>query len=304
MRIIILFLFLFISIKISSQVVIKINNDTVCEKDTIVIPVMMDNIYDIGSIGLKIGYDMSVLKYVNLKNINTQLTYSQYNNTNGILSFAWIMQGLQGSVINGKLFDIVFIYYGQSTILDIIHAEIFRTFPLQPLAVTKVNGSVTEGITYILEGKLLYNNSVETPLKFVELLLCKNNINVDSTITDGVGKFIFDSVHCGTYMIKVKINIPYRLPTPIDALMINRYYLGTYNITDKLKLIAADVNADNKVNPMDALLVNKRYQGSISSFKAGDWYFESTEIKMNTNIVNMKIKSICIGDVRGIYIPN
>jgi hypothetical protein len=66
--------------------------------------------------------------------------------------------------------------------------------------------------------------------------------------------------------------------------------------------LCADVNIDKKINPVDALLVNRRFVKAISSFKAGDWIFQTFEVIIaDENDVFQNIKGICFGDVNGSF---
>jgi hypothetical protein len=87
----------------------------------------------------------------------------------------------------------------------------------------------------------------------------------------------------------------------LDALLVNRHYVGTYLFGDALKTQAADVDLSEKINPADALAINRRYVGLINRFRAPDWIFEIPEISVGGNDINLDIKSICSGDVDGTY---
>ena len=66
---------------------------------------------------------------------------------------------------------------------------------------------------------------------------------------------------------------------------------------------AADVNIDTRINPLDALLINRNFVGTVTSFKAGSWAFANDTIVAAGKAVAVKIKGICIGDVNGTFIP-
>ena len=89
---------------------------------------------------------------------------------------------------------------------------------------------------------------------------------------------------------------------PVDALMVNRYYVGLIkSFGDALMKLAADVNNDGKINPIDALTINRRYVGLIKKFSIPDWLFESPTVIVTDSSVLQKIKAICAGDVNGSY---
>jgi hypothetical protein len=132
------------------------------------------------------------------------------------------------------------------------------------------------------------------------------NINGDilsSVQTDNSGAYQFINVSNGEYRIECTTAINWGGANPLDALYVNRNYIGTYNFGDALKKKAADVNLDNKVNPVDALSINRRFTGLITQFTAPDWMFEAANIIVNGGNVTQNIKAICAGDVDGSYNP-
>ncbi len=66
---------------------------------------------------------------------------------------------------------------------------------------------------------------------------------------------------------------------------------------------AADVNADQVINPLDALYINRRYIGIIHSFKSGDWLFDKVEVKIDGAGAIVNLRAVCFGDVNGSYNP-
>ena len=87
------------------------------------------------------------------------------------------------------------------------------------------------------------------------------------------------------------------------AVSANRYFIQAYSITYPLKLLAADVNMDGKINPLDALLINRRFIGVIKKFTRPDWIFESPSVIINGNNYTQNINAICTGDVNVFYVP-
>ena len=88
-----------------------------------------------------------------------------------------------------------------------------------------------------------------------------------------------------------------------DALLILKHYVGMIQLTG-VRLLAADVVNNGYVNTVDALAVQKRFIGSISTFPAGDWYFENPYLVLDGSIsVTQDIKGLCYGDADGSYNP-
>ena len=106
----------------------------------------------------------------------------------------------------------------------------------------------------------------------------------------------------GQYFIKAYITKKWGGANPLDALLINRYFIKAIKtFGDALRLEAADVNADKKTNPLDALLINRRYIGAIKSFKAGNWLYVKDTVKVAGSNVNYNFNAVCVGDVNGSY---
>lgn len=163
--------------------------------------------------------------------------------------------------------------------------------------------TVVVEVKYSVRGKLVYDNSLYTPLSNVKVLLEKNGSTIDSVQTDITGNYLFTNLETGPYSIRESINKTWGGGNSTDALLAQRHFVGLSPLTG-LRLIAADVNNNGAVNSADALFIRKRFAGTISSYPAKDWYF-STEIIMNEsgdNIINMF--GICAGDVNGSYIPS
>ncbi|MFM7912931.1 MAG: hypothetical protein ACKO9W_12195, partial [Bacteroidota bacterium] len=58
------------------------------------------------------------------------------------------------------------------------------------------------------------------------------------------------------------------------------------------------------INSNDALNIALRYSGSISSFAAGDWVYDTTPVSLtNAGHPNLLIKVLATGDVNGSYRP-
>ena len=161
------------------------------------------------------------------------------------------------------------------------------------------------GLGYNLSGSVTYDNTAATPLSNNILIYLKNYLNkkIDSVKTDISGNYKFLKVQPGTYSLEAHTTKAWRIANSTDALKINRYYIGTFTITDNLRIAGADVNLDKRVNPTDALTVLKRFIGSVSSFKSGDWIFGNPTITIATSDLISNFKGICTADVSGSYIP-
>ena len=117
------------------------------------------------------------------------------------------------------------------------------------------------------------------------------------------GQFSITGVQNGNYIISSAPSKQWGGVDPLDALLINRYYINLFNTSDALATKAADVSSDGTVNPQDALMINRRYISSIYSFNVKDWVSEIIGITINNSDLNQNIKVICAGDINNSYTP-
>jgi hypothetical protein len=120
-------------------------------------------------------------------------------------------------------------------------------------------------------------------------------------VTDEDGNYNLNDVENGTYTIEYVNQRLWGGSDPLDALIVLKYYLRSYNFKYNLTFKAADVNNDKFVNPVDALYINRRYTGLINNFKIEDWLNNNS----NYNIVidgmdaQHSIMFISSGDLNG-----
>jgi hypothetical protein len=159
-------------------------------------------------------------------------------------------------------------------------------------------------IKYTLQGTVTYDNSSAKALKNVTVYLKTNEgIKLDSALTDDNGIYVFENkVKNGTYKLDGKSTMSWGGGTPLDGLLINRFFISLYTFGDALKQKAANVNNDANINPVDALLVNRRFVAAIQSFTISDWQFENPVVTVANGNVSQNIKAVCAGDVDGSYI--
>jgi hypothetical protein len=124
---------------------------------------------------------------------------------------------------------------------------------------------------------------------------------LDSAKTDGSGAYSFSKVANGTYKLICTTTLSWGGANPIDALLINKHYIGSVKITEPLRLRAADVTGDGKINPSDALAVLRRFITIIPTFLVQDWLYDNPVITVNNADVIQDIKANCAGDVNGSY---
>ena len=122
---------------------------------------------------------------------------------------------------------------------------------------------------YFIYGKVVYDNNKSSPLtNDVRVVLKSTDGSVkDSVLTDSVGNYYFKTLAAGNYILSANTTKAWGGGNPLDALKINRYFIGSIKtFGDALKNTAADVNDDGEINPLDALLVNRRFIGIVKTF--------------------------------------
>ncbi|MBP7496479.1 MAG: immunoglobulin domain-containing protein [Bacteroidales bacterium] len=152
-----------------------------------------------------------------------------------------------------------------------------------------------------VEGTVTYFKNNYT-LKNVKIIL-KNteNIKIDSTTTDVNGYYKFKKLSTNDYILEFSNPAAWAGVNPVDALICIRNYLSMYKINDPLQRKTADVDDDNKITPIDALLINRRYLGIIKKFKIADWLYDTYKFTIINNNLQVDIKAICAGDVNASF---
>jgi hypothetical protein len=156
-----------------------------------------------------------------------------------------------------------------------------------------------------ISGIVTYDNNSQTPIAGTKVYLeTEEGYKIDSVITDDTGYYKFDYLANGNYRVESGVEKSWGGVDPVDALMVNRYFIGLYSFTSPMRARAADVSGDKKVNPLDALLINRRFVGLITHFNIPDWLTESYDITVSGDNITRDILTICAGDANGSYTPH
>jgi hypothetical protein len=83
----------------------------------------------------------------------------------------------------------------------------------------------------------------------------------------------------------------------IDAMQIQRHFVGLVDFDSDLKHEAGDVNDDGVINSTDAMLVQRRFVGTVIEFTAGDSVFENVGFDLIDSDQNVTIYGRQTGDV-------
>jgi len=153
-----------------------------------------------------------------------------------------------------------------------------------------------------LFGRVTYDNSASTSMKNSTVKLTNlNGDSLTSAATNLGGYYVNIGMPNGVYVTSAKTSASWGGVNATDALMIMRHFAMIQQLTG-LRKIAADVNASGSINSTDAMLVLQRYTQIITSFAAGNWYFEKDTMTIAGNSAESNLKGICFGDVNASYV--
>ena len=171
----------------------------------------------------------------------------------------------------------------------------------------------TFNVAFALGGKIsgiyTYNNTSNTLLDSVWVILKLNGPRVDSVRTNLAGSYLFESKLNDIYTISSRTNKPWNGVNATDAIKVLRHFAGLEPLTEPVRLLAGDVNLSNSINATDATKIKRRFCGLDTSFVRGDWTFSKPTVGGDTIIVNgsdviQNFYGLCVGDVNGSNIPS
>ena len=147
---------------------------------------------------------------------------------------------------------------------------------------------------HALTGYVKYDNADSTVMTNTNVYLANSGDTIiGSTTTDVRGYYVFVNLINGKYKLACNTTKAWGGVNPVDALIVNRTYIGMYNLIDPLKRLSADVNDDKKINPTDALMINRRYIGILNKFTINDWLFSNPNVNVNGLDITKNIIALC-----------
>ena len=156
-------------------------------------------------------------------------------------------------------------------------------------------------------GHVNYGNDNSKPIEDVNVYLNDSSGTiVDSTVTDSVGLYQFDSISDGIYTLNGTTNIEAGGIDLNDAFLISLYLLGYYDL-DPIQLLAADVTGNGIVDWDDYWTIVIGWFIYGYPFPAGDWVFETPTITIVSNktkdVDTTEMGGSSSGDVNGSFEP-
>ncbi len=158
---------------------------------------------------------------------------------------------------------------------------------------------ITQPGKFTIDGYLTYDNIAKTPLANAKIILVNSDskAHVDTVKTDSKGYYLFNNVINGPYTFLITAANAWGGSTPVDALTVNRKFVGLAKFKDALTSTVANVDNLNGINPVDALMINRRFVKLIKKFTISDWQFTNPSVAVSGANASQNISALCAGDV-------
>ena len=291
----------------------------------VTIPVTVTGFTGITALSLRLDYNPTLLTYTGFANTNALLTGLIVNDmtVSGTLHkimMTWTDITPRTIASGGKIVDLNFTYISGTTALawnnsssggsECEYADAGgNPLPDIPTATYYINGEVHPQPGFAVTGNFKYNNTANTVLDNVKVVLQQGTSRVDSATTDVNGNYGFASVPNGTYKVLAYTSKPWGSVNATDAAKVQRHFSGEEILIEPVRLLAADVNLSNSINGTDAIKIKRRFAGLDTYFDRGDWTFARPSIGGDTIIVSGGVVSqdfygLCVGDVNGSNVPS
>ena len=139
-----------------------------------------------------------------------------------------------------------------------------------------------------ISGKLVYNNTAQTPMGNVTLglydALTNTQIGVDvvTSVDDAtIGAYAFSNLCAGTYIIRVKANAkPVGYINATDAAQVNAW---VNDPIEHVKFLAGDVNSNNLINSTDANAIQNYFVNGITFTRVWSYWKQGATINSNSD---------------------
>ena len=296
----------------------------VAENTPVSVPVKVDKFRKITALSLRLDYNPLILNYVGSGNMNGTLSGLIISNISVSPTLSKVMitwSDLTPTTLpNGsKVVDILFTHLTGATDLiwnntnnigqDCEYADSIGN-PLidNPTSLFFRNGEVHTFTGWPVNGLFTYNNSANTPLDSLWVILRQDNIRIDSVQTTLSGAYTFSSKANGVYTLSARTNKTWSSVNATDAIKVQRHFAGLEVLTEPIRVNSADVNFSYSINATDAIKIKRRFSGLDNFFTRGDWTFGKAILGGDTIIINgaeiiQNFYGLCVGDVNGSNVP-
>ena len=141
------------------------------------------------------------------------------------------------------------------------------------------------------EFKIQGRIATEDNAELANVSVALGGADIDALMTDDLGAYIFPNMPLGgQYMIDPsKIDDPMNGVSTLDLVEIQKHILGLQELNSPYKIIAADINKDNKVTSLDLIQLRKMILDIITDFPNNDsWRFVDQEYSFNNSTEPLK----------------
>lgn len=156
-----------------------------------------------------------------------------------------------------------------------------------------------------INGKVVYNNTMQTPLEGVDLKLFDlEGVLIQTSFSNDIGNFVFTEIESGTYKITATSN---QTPPPsVDLLDVALFidYLNGQASLDPLSEKAANVDGSSVVDVADLNFLMENWYLNGESFPAGEWIFEEKTVLVGGKDGDVTILGSRVADVTSDYEPD
>lgn len=149
--------------------------------------------------------------------------------------------------------------------------EIVDPFGEPLLGIGYCDGAVTVvDPVFDISGKITYYDKTNRAVEGVMVDLA--GPDTDMMMTDGLGAYLFNDVHIGTYMITPTRTDDDPGVSVSDIVLIRRHLAYIERFDNPYKMIAADVNLSDNVSVSDVVVI-QRYLAALDALPSGNWTF-------------------------------
>ncbi len=200
----------------------------------------------------------------------------------------------------------------------------YRVIVKNGLCPEKVSDSalISIGNSVAISGHVKYYNNPRTPLNGIKIMLRKDNVLTDSTITSNTGYYQFDTLQSGNYSLHLKSAHPsgqwqtWGGVNNTDWLLVSKHIAGTQllPVNPPVVMTSASVKLTHPaINIVDANAIRQAAKFPLTGYTYFDtvkWVFSGidaahalTGITLDCDNVTRDIMGLCTGDVNGTYVP-
>jgi len=133
----------------SQNATATLQNALSCSGDTVLVALNVTNFIDVAAMTIYIGYDTTQAEFLSLQNINPAVTgYLSANAANGQVGIAYSSVN-SFNITSGKLFDLRFSFFGDSTLLPFNAGTEIANSNLEVIPLDTYPGSISNGMSII-----------------------------------------------------------------------------------------------------------------------------------------------------------